>query len=211
MMFIKCFADYRRLFATTQGWKPWRAIKILFVPSLHITCVHRLGHAIVNLWPPFNWLLLPVYCPLVLMIKLAYNVSLPARARIDGGLIILHPVGTLVHPNVRVGRNVTLGNNVVIGVSELKDNRVPEIGDEVVVYTGAKILGALRVNHHAVIGANAVVLRDVPAFSIVGGVPARVLRMQQRQRSRSHRFRRRPRPESNVRVYSDKREGVIHV
>jgi len=216
MMFQKMFADYARLFAITKGSKFFRAITVLFLPSLHITVVQRIGYAITCLWLPLRWPLLVPYAFLHLLIQLAYNVSVPARTAIGGGLVLLQPFGTVIHAGVRIGRNVTLGCQVVLGIADLKDERVPEIGDEVIIFAGAKVLGPAHVFHHAVIGANAVVCTDVPAYGEVGGVPARVLRVNQpqqpqQQRRRHQRFQRRPRNDSNVRVYSDKREGVIHV
>jgi serine O-acetyltransferase len=214
MMIQKMFADYARLFAITKGPKLVKAVTVLFMPSLHIMLVHRMGYAVTRLWLPLRWPLLVPYAFLRGLIHLAYNVSVPARATIGGGCVLLHPCGTVIHPGVRIGRNVTLGCQVVLGIADLKDDRVPEIGDEVVVFAGAKVLGPAHVFHHAVVGANAVVCSDVPAYGEVGGVPARVLRVnqpQQQQRRRHQRFPRRQRNDSNVRVYNDKREGVIHV
>jgi len=214
-MLQKLFADYTRLFAITKGPTAIKAFAVLFMPSLHIMLVHRIGYAITCLWLPLRWPLLVPYAFLQLLIHLVYNVAVSRQAAIGGGFVILHPLGTIIYPGVRIGRNVTVGCQVVLGIADLKDMRVPEIGDEVVLFDGAKVLGPARVNHHAVVGANAVVCTDVPAYGEVGGVPARVLRVnqpqQQQQRRRHQRFQRRPRNDSNVRVYNDKREGVIHV
>jgi len=218
-MWISDFSqDCRRLYDGRQGSKIAKFIALCFVPSAHIMFTYRVGHSIVKLWPPLNWLLLVPYAVLSFIVRVFYQTSIPARTTIGPGCVILHHGSIVIHPSSVLGSNVTIGNQVVIGVSKLGDPRCPTIGDEVFLATGCKVLGPLTVNHHCVVGANAVVLKDVPAFATVGGVPAKVLHVNRPKSSRGRRGRgRRPRRDrrdnrdSNVRVYSDKREGVIHI
>ena len=83
---------------------------------------------------------------------------------------------------VKIGRNVSIHQGVTIGrVFAGKKAGMPTIGDNVVIFAGAKILGNIHVGHHAVIGANAVVTNDVPDYSVVGGVPAKVISTDSRK------------------------------
>jgi serine O-acetyltransferase len=83
----------------------------------------------------------------------------------------------IIHKRSIIGNNVIIGSNVTIGGrSGLID--VPIIGDNVYIATGAKILGNVKVGNYAVIGANAVVIKDVPENAIVGGVPAKILSLK---------------------------------
>ncbi len=84
-------------------------------------------------------------------------------------------IGVVVHPRVRLGRNVFLAQGVTIG-GRSQSAGVPRVEDNVFISAGAKVLGEITVGQGSVIGANAVVIRDVPPRSIVGGVPARLLR-----------------------------------
>jgi serine O-acetyltransferase len=216
-MWISDFSqDCRRLYSARQGNKLVKFIALLFVPSVHIMFTYRVGHSIVKLWPPFSWLLLIPYAIVSFIVRVLYQTRIPARATIGPGCVILHHGGIVIHPAAVLGRNVTIGNQVVVGVSKLGDPRCPTIADEVFLATGCKVLGPLTVNHHSMIGANAVVLKDVPAYATMGGVPAKVLKVDRPRRDRGRRGRRPRRRsrndrDSNVRVYSDKREGVIHV
>jgi len=94
------------------------------------------------------------------------------HARFGPGFVLVHPVGVVINSSVRGGRHVRLESSVVIG-----DNRghSPLLEDDVFVGSGAKIIGQVRVGSGASIGANAVVLHDVPAGSTVVGIPARPL------------------------------------
>ncbi len=94
------------------------------------------------------------------------------RARFGPGFVLIHPVGIVINSAVRGGRDVWLESGVVIG-----DNRggTPLLGDHVFVGSGAKIIGPLRVGDGARIGANAVVLSDVPDGATMVGIPARPL------------------------------------
>ena len=83
-----------------------------------------------------------------------------------------HPNGIVVHPEARIGKNCLLFQQVTIGTGSLPG--VPTLGGHVEVGAGAKLLGGIKIGDHAVIGANAVVIRDVPARAFVAGVPAQV-------------------------------------
>jgi serine acetyltransferase/thymidylate kinase len=90
-----------------------------------------------------------------------------------------HPYGIIIHSKSRIGSGVTVMQQVTIGGKNEGENFAPHIEDGVYVGAGAKVLGAIRVGRGAVIGANAVVTRDVPAYSTVVGAN-RVLRRMAR-------------------------------
>jgi serine O-acetyltransferase len=80
-----------------------------------------------------------------------------------------HPYGIIIHSHAIIGQQVTIMQQVTLGGSRLGINEAPVIEDYVYIGAGAKILGNVRIGHHAVVGANAVVTRDVPAFATVVG------------------------------------------
>ena len=106
------------------------------------------------------------------MIFRNYGLEIPSGANIGGGLYIAHPVGTVIMPNA-IGRNCSIISNVTIGMR--KEYAFPLLGDDVFIGAGARVLGGIRIGNGAVIGANAVVLRDVPDGATAVGVPARVI------------------------------------
>ena len=81
-----------------------------------------------------------------------------------------HPNGIVIHPGVTIGPNCLIFQQVTIGVAH---GGVPVIGGHVDFGAGAKVLGPIVVGDHCAIGANAVLLEDLPAGSIAVGVPAR--------------------------------------
>lgn len=83
-------------------------------------------------------------------------------------LILPHPYGIVLHSRVALGRNVVLMQQATVGARDV-DDRAPVIEDEVFIGAGARVLGGIRIGHHAKIGANAVVTKDVPPSATAVG------------------------------------------
>jgi serine O-acetyltransferase len=110
--------------------------------------------------------------------RVVFAVQLPAETRVGHGVELAYSgLGTVIHARAVIGDRVSIGAGVVIG-GRSHIYEVPIIEDDVLLGVGAKILGPVRVGRGAQVGANAVVLNDVPAGAVVGGVPARILRMR---------------------------------
>jgi serine O-acetyltransferase len=100
-------------------------------------------------------------------------------AVIGEGLFVAHSQNLVIGEGVVLGRNVTLYNGVTLGAGARGGSpdkkRYPVIGDGVTIYTGAKVIGFLHIGNGANIGANAVVINNIPSGAIAVGVPAKVL------------------------------------
>lgn len=101
-------------------------------------------------------------------------VDIPINAKLGGGLILLHGQGVVVHADAEVGPNCLIAQGVTLGVNE-RTGQAPRLGGRVDVGPGAKILGGVTIGDNAKIGANAVVLQDVPPGALAVGIPARIL------------------------------------
>lgn len=101
------------------------------------------------------------------------SADVPINAQLGGGLLLTHPNGIVIHPEATIGPNCLIFQQVAIGLGSLPG--LPRIGGGVNVGAGAKILGGVVIGDHARIGANAVVLCDVPAGATAVGVPARII------------------------------------
>ena len=104
------------------------------------------------------------------------GVTIGVSAKIGKCLIIEHSGAIVIHGNAEIGDNCVIRQGVTIGNRRLDDPfGAPVIGDRVNIGAGAKILGRVRIGNDVEIGANAVVLCDVPDNAIAVGVPARVI------------------------------------
>ena len=103
---------------------------------------------------------------------LVTGADIPLNCNLGGGLLLPHPNGIVIHPDAQIGPNCLLFHQVTIGEAA---GGVPTLEGHVDVGAGAKIIGQLRIGKHAKIGANAVVLTDVPAGATAVGVPARII------------------------------------
>lgn len=84
-------------------------------------------------------------------------------------------LGVVIHGRAAIGNNVNIGTNVTIGGTN-KHPEVPQIGDNSFIATGAKILGPVKVGKNCVVGANAVLLQDLPDNSLAVGIPAKIVK-----------------------------------
>ena len=137
--------------------------------------IHALAHWLWKMRVP----LIPRL--LALFNRVVFAVQLPHETVVGRGVQLSYSgLGTVIHARAVIGDRVVIGPGVVIGGrSGLYE--VPVIEDDVQIGVGAKVLGPVRVGRGAVVGANAVVVHDVPANAVMGGVPARVLRHRQPQ------------------------------
>lgn len=84
-------------------------------------------------------------------------------------------IAVVIHARAVIGNNCIIGQCVTIG-GKSKHKNVPRIGNNVQISIGAKILGPITIGDNVIVGANAVVVKDVPANCIVAGVPAKIIR-----------------------------------
>jgi serine O-acetyltransferase len=110
-----------------------------------------------------------------------YGVEIEAGVRLGHGVNFAHTLGIVVGGTAAIGSRVKFLGNNTIGTA--KDNGYPVIEDDVVVGCGARVLGPVRVGRGAIIGANAVVLNDIPAGAVAVGMPARALLPDDQQTS----------------------------
>ncbi len=102
-------------------------------------------------------------------------------AVIDVGLFVPHAQNIVIGAGVRIGKNVTIYNGVTIGAKKRTssdiptESRYPIIESNVEIYTGAKILGPILIGKNVAIGANSVVLKNVPEGRTAIGIPAKVI------------------------------------
>ncbi len=144
---------------------------VLLYPGLHAIIAHRMNH--------FLWKCKVPFFPRAFsqLTRWMTGVEIHPGARIGKGLFIDHGMGVVVGETAVIGDNVTLFQGVTLGgTGKEQGKRHPTIGNNVVVGTGAKVLGNITVGDNSYIGANAVVIRDVPPNSTVVGVPGHVTR-----------------------------------
>ena len=105
-----------------------------------------------------------------------YHVHLRAGRggpRIGAGLNLIHPTNVIIGPGVEIGEDCLIFHDVTLGTGQIPGT--PKIGNNVDIYTGARVLGGVRVGDHSMVGANCVVTRDVPPESIILAAPSRVV------------------------------------
>src|SRR5271154_1766679 len=125
-----------------------------------------------------RWLRLPfsaLYKVLKTLSEILTGIDLPCEASVGRGFRIDHFGGVVISGDAVFGEYCIVRNGVTVGLRSTGQRGSPFIGDRVDIGAGAKILGPIRIGDDVVIGANAVVLKDVPANSVAVGVPARII------------------------------------
>ena len=151
------------------------AWQVLFLyPSVSAVAFHRVAHVLHRSGLPGCRFLARL---LSQGARAATGIEIHPGAKIGKGLFIDHGMGVVIGETTEIGNNVTLFQGVTLGgTGKEKGKRHPTVHDNAVIGAGAKVLGSITIGKNAQIGANAVVIREVPANSVVVGVPGRVVR-----------------------------------
>lgn len=144
---------------------------ILCYPGFHAILAHRLAHRLYK----FDVPLLPRV--LSQISRFFTGIEIHPGARIGRRFFIDHGMGVVIGETTEIGDDVLLYQGVTLGgTGKEKGKRHPTLGDGVVVGTGAKILGNIRIGDHVKVGAGSVVVRPVPDHATVVGVPGRIVK-----------------------------------
>lgn len=142
---------------------------VLLYSGLHAIVMHRISHLMSKAGIPFIPRLLSQIA------RFLTGIEIHPGAVIGEGFFIDHGMGVVIGETAIIGNNVTLYQGVTLGgTGKEKGKRHPSVGDNVVIGTGAKILGNITIGENSYVGANAVVVKDVPPNSTVVGVPGRI-------------------------------------
>src|SRR5256714_13754288 len=145
-------------------------------PGIHALLAHRIAHAL-------DRAALPVLPRTISMLARAFTgIEIHPAARIGQGLFIGHGMGVVIGETAEIGDDVTLYQGVTLGGTGFAcGKRHPTVQDNVTIGSGAKLLGPITIGHGAKIGANAVVITDVPPNSTVVGNPGHPVRVDGRR------------------------------
>lgn len=157
------------------GWK-----RVPVSESFWFTVDFRVRHRISEIRSrPLRSLLVALEYPIHKVLRAINHSSIGLEAKIGPGLLLAHFGGVWIHPEAEIGSNCTIFHQVTIaarGRLNGEQDGAPRIGERVRILPGAKILGGITIGDDVVIGANSVVIQDVPPGALVTGNPARIVR-----------------------------------
>ena len=149
---------------------------LLTYAGLHATILYRIAHYLRGIKLPLLPRVISQFG------RFITGIEIHPGATIGKGFFMDHGTGVVIGETTVIGDNVTLFQGVTLGgTGKQTGKRHPNIGNNVVVGTGAKVLGNITIGENSYIGANAVVIKDVPANSTVVGVPGRVTKQDGRK------------------------------
>ncbi|HUJ17693.1 MAG TPA: serine O-acetyltransferase EpsC [Nitrospirota bacterium] len=146
---------------------------LLTYSGFHALLIYRLAH--------WLWMRRVPFIPRALsqLARFITGIEIHPGAAIGSGLFIDHGMGVVIGETTEIGDNVTLFQGVTLGgTGKQRGKRHPTLGSHVVVGAGAKVLGPIMIGDFVKIGANSVVLQDVPDHSTVVGIPGRIVRIK---------------------------------
>lgn len=168
---MRVFHDIRLKAQWLYGNNGWGAIiKTLFTDGTAAMIIYRMMQ-----WAN-KWRLLPLVMILNKVNAVCSQCIIGRGADFGAGFVLIHSQGVVINTNVRGGDNIYIEHQVTIGAERDKS---PVLGNDIFIGAGAKIIGSIEIGDGARIGANAVVVKDVPAHSTVVGIPARVVRQRE--------------------------------
>jgi serine O-acetyltransferase len=180
-MMARTAAEVRRDVAAAQSRDPAArgvgSLEILAAwPGVHALLAHRIAYALYGAGVPLAPRMIAT------LARALTGIEIHPAARIGEGLFIDHGMGVVVGETAEIGNDVTLYQGVTLGGTGFATGkRHPSVEDNVTIGSGAKLLGPIVVGHGAKIGANSVVIHDVPPNSTVVGNPGHPVRIEGRR------------------------------
>lgn len=151
---------------------------LLTIQGIWATIVYRFGYWVHH---NFKMPLIRFFLKIIAFIAFKFTeiitgISIPFSVQIGKGFYIGHFGGIFINGQTKIGNNCSVGTGVVIGTKGLGNRETPNIGNNVFIGVGAKVLGDIKIGDNVKIGANAVVITDVPNDVTVVGIPAKIIK-----------------------------------
>ncbi|WP_066827077.1 serine O-acetyltransferase EpsC [Clostridium tepidiprofundi] len=144
---------------------------LLLYPSIHAIILYRIAHFLYNHRMFFLARALSQFS------RFLTGIEIHPGAKIGKGLFIDHGMGVVIGETTEIGNNVTIYHSVTLGgTGKDKGKRHPTVENNVIIGAGAKILGPINIGANSKIGANSVVLSDIPPYSTAVGIPAKIVK-----------------------------------
>jgi serine O-acetyltransferase len=149
---------------------------ILISHTFHLVLLYRVGRLLSKI-PVFGSFFRVFF---EYFIRIVFGSDISLKSQIGDGLMIVHGHDIVIGGDVKIGRNCKILNGVTLGNKDTESltNQQPVLGDNVVIGSGAKLLGAILIGDNVVIGANSVVLINIPSNAVVAGVPAKIIKFK---------------------------------
>lgn len=168
-MFKKLNYDLDRVLKEDPAARSKLEVFLLY-PSINALIVYRIAHKLYNKKCFFLARLLSQ------LARFFTGIEIHPGAKIGKGLFIDHGMGVVIGETAEVGDNVTIYHGVTLGgTGKDKGKRHPTVKDNVIIGAGAKVLGPITIGNNVKVGANSVVLKDVPDNATAVGMPAKII------------------------------------
>ena len=168
-MLSTLLADFRIIFERDPAARNWLEVMFCY-PGLQALLFHRLAHRLYRLNIPF----IPRFMSHIA--RFLTGIEIHPGATIGQSVFIDHGMGVVIGETAIIGNYALIYQGVTLGgTGKQCGKRHPTIGENVVVGTGAKVLGNIEIGNNVRIGAGSVVLRDVPSDCTVVGIPGRIV------------------------------------
>ena len=171
---MKFFYDVQAAYKNDPALRGRRLaiLEIILYQGLYAILFHRLAHWLWRHKIPFIPRLISQ------LSRFLTGIEIHPGAQIGGGFFIDHGMGVVIGETAAIGENVLIYHEVTLGGTSLQTGkRHPTIGNNVIIGAGAKLFGPLTVGDNSQIGGGAVIVKDVPANSVVVGNPGKVVRL----------------------------------
>ncbi|MBO9539385.1 serine O-acetyltransferase [bacterium] len=168
-MAFRLIENIRTVLEKDPAAKHWLEV-LLCYPSIHVQLFHWVAHPLYRAGVP----ILPRW--IMQIARFFTGIEIHPGARLGRRLFIDHGMGVVIGETAIVGDDCVIFHQVTLGgTGKDTGKRHPTLGNDVIVGAGAAVLGNIRVGDHSRVGANSVVLRDVPEHATVVGIPGRVV------------------------------------